>query len=297
MSTTNKTLTVIGATGNLSVPVIHCLLNKGTQVKAIVRNLDKAKELLLESVEIVYGNVEDVHNLKQAFQGSDHIYISLNTTSLNPDLPFHTEREGVKNIVEAAKHNGVKQIMQIVGIDSLHEEFATKGMVYKTNLIRIPGMEAIKKSGIPYTFFHCSVFLDSFPVFIQENHFAIIGDHKYPIYYTNTSDLALNIFNAIGNPQAFNKVYAVQGKEGVLFEEAAKRFAAVYAPEVTVGVYPLSTIKEMGLPPEDEAFMEHMLSYVEQLKEEPVAERTWKELGEPETGIEAFAQALKRQQN
>ena len=134
-------------------------------------------------------------------------------------------------------------------------------------------------------------------MFIQEKHFAIIGDHKYPLYYTNTADLALNIFNTIGNPQAYNKAYAIQGKEGVPFEEAAKRFVAVYAPEVTVGVYPLSTIKEMGLPPEEEAFMEHMLSYVAQLKEEPVAEKTWKELGEPEMGIEAFAQALKRQQS
>jgi len=51
----------------------------------------------------------------------------------------------------------------------------------------------------------------------------------------------------------------------------------------------------MGLPPEEEAFMEHMLSYVEQLKEECVAEETWKELGEPHMTIETFAQFLKDQ--
>lgn len=175
MSTTTKALTVVGATGNLAVPVIHRLVEKGIQIKAVVRDPENAKELLPESVEIIYGDVKDVSSLNDAFQGTEHIYISLNTTSLNPELPFHTEREGVKNIVDAAKHNGVKQIMQIVGIDSLHEEFATKGMIYKTNLIRIPGMETIKKSGIPYTFYHCSFFLDSFPKFIQDKHFAIIG--------------------------------------------------------------------------------------------------------------------------
>lgn len=293
MSTNRKTLTVVGATGNLAVPIIHRLVEKGIQIKAVVRNPEKAKELLPESVEIAFGDVKDMNSLNDAFKGTEHIYISLNTTSLNPDLPFHTEREGVINIVDAAKHNRVQQIMQIAGIDSLHEEFATKGMIYKTNLIRIPGMEYIKKSGIPYTFYHCSFFLDSFPVFIQDKHFAIIGEHTYPIYYTNTTDLALNISNTIGNPKAYNKAYAVQGKEGIPFPEAAKRFVAVFDPEVTVGSYPLSAIKEMGLPPEDETFMDHMLSYVEQLKEKPVSRETWRELGEPEVDIETFAQTLK----
>jgi len=293
MTEAKKTLTVVGATGNLAIPIIHRLLEKGVQIKAVVRNLEKAKEFLPQDVEIVYGDVTDVNSLKDAFKDSQHIYISLNTTSLNPDLPFHIEREGVKNVVDAAKCNQVRQIMQIVGIDSLHEEFAVKGMIYKTNLIRIPGMEYIKNSGIAYTFYHCSFFLDSFPVFIEDKQFAIIGEHKYPIYYTNTTDLALNIHNTIDNPKSYNKSYAVQGKEGVPFPEAARRFVQIYDPEISVEVYPLHTIKEMGLPPEEEAFMEHMLTYVEQLKEEPVAENTWKDLGQPQMTIETFAQALK----
>ena len=43
-----KKITVIGATGNLAVPVIKELVAKGVQVKAIVRDIQKAKELPLK---------------------------------------------------------------------------------------------------------------------------------------------------------------------------------------------------------------------------------------------------------
>ena len=91
-------------------------------------------------------------------------------------------------------------------------------------------MEYLKKSGLHYTFFHCSVFLDSFPAFIQGEEFAIIGDHKYPVFFTNTIDLAENIYNAIDNETAYNKAFTVQGTEGLSFPEAAKR--TVYVPVI-----------------------------------------------------------------
>lgn len=290
-----KQLTVIGAAGFLAVPVIKQLLNRGVQIKAVVRDPAKAKEQLPAGVEVVQADVSDVGSLKKALKGSSTLYITLNTTSLDTNLPFHAEREGVINIVEAAKSTGVKHIMQIMGIDLLHKEFALDGMEYLTNRIREPGLEAIRHSGIAYTFFHCSFFLDSFPVFIQDGVFTIMGNYQHPVYYTNTNDLAKNIFNAIDNPAAFNQAFAVQGKEGMNFVEAAKQFVAEYDPSIKVEVYPLETVFELGMPKEQETFMHHMLSYVEQLSEQAVSQKTWQLLGEPEQNIASFAHSLKSQ--
>jgi hypothetical protein len=114
------------------------------------------------------------------------------------------------------------------------------------------------------------------------------------MYYTNTSDLAENIFNGIGNKKAFNKAYTVQGKEGMSFPEAAKNFLSAYNPNIKVVELPMETIEHIGLPSkDDELFMEHMLTYVEQLKEKFVSENTWKELGEPKLSITDFAIKLK----
>ena len=288
-----KEITIIGATGTLGSSITKELNNKGVRVKAVARDVVKAKELLPENVEIVYGDVSDKASLKEALAGSKTIYLNLNTTTWDENALFHPEREGIINVIDIGKNIGVKHVMQIVGIDLSNPEFATKGMVYNTNLIRKPAIEHMKKSGLNYTYFHCSVFLDSFPTFIQGEEFAIIGDHKYPVFFTNTIDLADNIYNAIGNEKAYNQSFTVQGTEGISFPEAAKRFLSVYNPNIKVSEYPMETIKHIGLSSkEEEQFMEHMLTYVEQLKEEQVSESTWKVLGEPKLSIEEFVKTL-----
>lgn len=288
-----KTLTIIGATGTLGLPITKKLSQKGIQVKAVVRDVEKAKELFPKHVEIVYGDVSDKESLIKALIGSETIYLNLNTTNWDENAVFQPEREGIIHVIDVSKTLGVKHIMQIVGIDLSHPEFATKGMEYKTNRIRKPAINHLKNSGIHYTYFHCSVFLDSFPTFIQGEDFGIIGHHHHPVFFTNTSDLSEHISNAIGNEKSYNQSFTVQGTEGVSFPEAAKRFVNVYNSRIQVSEYPMETIKHIGLPnKEQEDFMEHMLTYVEQLKEEQVSEPTWKILGKPQFTIEEFTKTL-----
>ncbi|KXX67067.1 SDR family oxidoreductase [Flammeovirga sp. SJP92] len=288
-----KNITIIGATGALGSSITKELIKKGVQVKVVARDVEKAQSLLPEKAKIVYGDVADKDSLREALTGTETVYLNLNTTSWNENATFYPEREGIINVVNISKELGVKHIMQIVGIDSSNPEFATTGMIYKTNLIRKPAMDHLKKSGLNYTYFHCSVFLDSFPTFIQEEEFAIIGHHQFPVFFTNTIDLSENIFNAIDNEKAYNQSFTIQGTEGISFPEVAKRFLNAYNPNIKVTEYPMDIIQHLGLPSkEDEDFMEHLLTYVEQLKEEQVSESTWEVLGKPQLSIEDFVKTL-----
>ena len=289
----DKSLTVIGATGYLSVPIVKRLNQRGVKIKAIVRDLSKAKELLPASVELVQGDVESVASLTQALKGTENLYIHLNTTTLDDSLPFYQEREGIQNIVTAAKENGIKQIMQIGGIDSLKKEFNLKGEYLKTNVIRDQGMDYIKASGIAYTFFHCSFFLDSFPLYLQEGVFNVVGQlDQYPLWFINTTDYADTIYAAIGNPEAFNKAYAVQGADSTDFKSAAEKFVSKFDPSAKVEQHSKEVIPMMGFPEEEAAFMEHIATVVEQLKEDFVAQDTWSQLHKPTMSIEEFSQSL-----
>ncbi len=153
-----KKITIIGATGHLGHRVTAKLVEKGAEVTAIVRDPEAAKSMLPTQVRLIQGDVSDLASLRSALHGTETLYITLNTESLDTTAPFHTEREGVINIISAVKEVDVQHIMQIAGVDYAYPQFSTEGMAYGTNAIRTGGINAIKASGIPYTLFFCSFF-------------------------------------------------------------------------------------------------------------------------------------------
>ncbi len=290
-----KKITIIGATGHLGHRVTAKLVEKGAEVTAIVRDPEAAKSMLPTQVRLIQGDVSDLASLRSALHGTETLYITLNTESLDTTAPFHTEREGVINIIAAAKEVDVQHIMPIAGVDYAYPQFSTEGMAYGTNAIRTGGINAIKASGIPYTFFFCSFFLDSLPKLLMDNQLAVIGNHIHPIWFTNPSDLAELVHNAISNDAAKNMEFAVQGQQAVTYTEAAKEFLASFAPEAEVVELPMDALDEMGLPEEQAVFIEHVLTFVQQLREEQVDRETRGIFGAPKHTITSFAEELRNE--
>jgi len=289
----SKTLTIIGATGFLSTTITQQLVNSGVAVRVVARNPEKAKEVLPDGVEIVEGDVSDEQSLIRALQGTSTLYIHLNTETTDMNLSFYTEREGVENIVKAAKANKVKHIMQIAGLESLHEEFFLNGSI-ETRKIREAGMKFIKDSGIPYTFFYCSFFADSLIRFVDNNVVYLFGELPFKTFFTNSYQLAEHIHQAIQNPKAINQHYPVQGSEAMTFLEAAQRFFSAYDPQVSTQQLPLKVVSELGLSPSETEFLRHVWDVAGGFNERFISEKTYEHLGKPQTGIDHFASQMKR---
>ncbi|NOI57901.1 SDR family oxidoreductase [Vibrio coralliilyticus] len=290
---THKKLTIIGATGFLSTTITHQLASNGVAIKAIVRDIEKAHKLLPDDVEFVEGDVSDIQSLTRALAGTNTLYIHLNTEIVDDDISFYTEREGVRNIVEAAKANEVQHIIQIAGLESLHEEFFLNGTI-ETRAIREAGMKYIEDSGIPFTFFYCSFFADSFIRFVDNNSVYLFGDLPHRIHFTNSYQLAEHIQQAINNPNSLNQRYSVQGFEGMTFLEAAQRFFAVYDPDIRVENLPLEAIDELGLPAVEAKFFKRIWEVCEGLKERFVSTAAYEHLGQPKIGLEQTANFMKK---
>ncbi|MBK1875769.1 SDR family oxidoreductase [Pelagicoccus mobilis] len=287
-----KELTIIGATGFLSTTITKHLVSLGVKVQVVVRDPENAKNALPDCVEIVQGDVSDAESLIRALDGTETLYIHLNTETTDMNLPFYTEREGVQNIVQAAKHNGVKHIMQIAGLESLHEEFFLNGTI-ETRKIREAGMKCIEDSDIPYTFFYCSFFADSFTRFVDNNVAYLFGILPHEAHFTSSFQLAGHIFEAIDNSQALNQRYPVQGSEAMTFADAAQRFFKVYDPKVSVQTLPLETIDQLGLPLAEAAFLKRIWEVCAGFEERFVSGETYENLGKPSASIEALAATLK----
>lgn len=108
---------VAGATGQTGKRIVQELVKRQIPVCALVRNLDKAKEILPPETEIVVGDVLKPESYRQALANSTVLLCATGATpSLDPTGPYQIDYQGTKNLVEAAK---VAQIQQFVLVSSL----------------------------------------------------------------------------------------------------------------------------------------------------------------------------------
>jgi uncharacterized protein YbjT (DUF2867 family) len=110
------TIAVIGATGNTGRAVVKELKGLGQEPIAVVRNADKAREVLGADVKTALADLADKAALAKALAGADAVFL---TTAVNPQLA-----EQNNNVLDAAEAAGVKVLVRlsagraVVGADS-----------------------------------------------------------------------------------------------------------------------------------------------------------------------------------
>lgn len=296
----NKKITVIGGTGNLGIPVVKNLLSLGFPVKVIARNLRKAEQIFghLPNLEIVEGDLSDKSSLKNALQGTTYLYLNLSTQATNLDIPFATEREGIQNIVASVDHATIKQIIMISGLGALDNNSQPDRFEFVPNIIRKQGHRILKDSGIPYTILHCSWFIDSFLFYRRKDTYTVIGNNVDPIYFTNCHDYTMNIVHALNNEAALFQEFPIQGREGIIHSEAARRFFDEYDPSSKVKVLSPWLLNTMASISKEMKFVKHMADYTQQCPESFLAEEfgTYRILGNPEMDTEGYAIKFRKEE-
>lgn len=292
-----KQISIIGATGNLGVPVAKNLVSFGYKLKIIARNEAKAKKLFrdLSDIEIVTADLQNESALKKALKQTKILYLNLSTHSTSLDLKFESERDGIANIIKAIDKESIQQIILISGLGALDNLIKNGNFRFIPNIIRKQGQKIIKESGIPYTILHCSWFIDSFVLFRRNKIYSVFGETKNPVYFTNCFDYSLVLSNAINNCDAFYKEFPVQGVEGINHPEAAESFFSIFSNSTKVKIIPPWIINVFSLFNKEMKFLKHMSDYSHHCKETFLADEcdTYKVLGSPEMSILEYANMIK----
>jgi NAD(P)H dehydrogenase (quinone) len=110
------TIAVIGATGNTGRAVVKELKALGQDPVAVVRNPDKAREVLGANAKTAVADLNDRAALDKALQGAESVFLA---TGVNPQLADQNN-----NVLDAALGAGVKFLVRlsagrsVVGPDS-----------------------------------------------------------------------------------------------------------------------------------------------------------------------------------
>ncbi|NEP16639.1 MAG: SDR family oxidoreductase [Leptolyngbya sp. SIO4C1] len=142
---------VAGATGQTGRQVVEQLVARGESVRALVRDIEKAKSSLPTNLEIVTGDVLEPETLQAALLGCNAVICATGASpSFDITGPYKVDYEGNKNLIEAAK---AAAIGHFVLVSSL----CTSKFFHPLNLFWLilywkkQAEEHLQKSGLTYT--------------------------------------------------------------------------------------------------------------------------------------------------
>lgn len=233
-----KTL-VTGATGNTCSILIPALINAGQEVRAFVRNADKAGPLKEAGAEIYVGDLDRSETIDGALKGVDQVYLC---TWNGPTA----SAQGI-NVINAIKR---------VGTDPLvvrHSAFGTRGSRLIQQIDEVD--KALKQSGLRWTSIKPTFFMQNLMMAaksIQQDGTIYWDWADGKAGMIDVRDVADSALGALTGKAQEGKEYILTGPESISMKDVASAFSKKLGKAVNYVPVPHQASKEamlgMGFP-------------------------------------------------
>jgi len=230
---------VTGATGNTCSILIPALISAGQQVRAFVRNENKAQSLKEAGAEIYVGDLDSPETIDAALEGIDQVYLCIWN---GPSAAAH----GI-NVINAIKRVGADPFVV------RHSAFGTKGSRIIQQIDEVDN--ALKTSGLRWTSIK--------PTFFMQNLMMAASSVKSDgnIYWDwahgkagmiDVRDVAESAVGALTGKAEQGKEYILTGPESVSMYDVATSFTKELGRQVNYIPVPHEASKNammgMGFP-------------------------------------------------
>ena len=284
-----RKITVFGATGMLGKPVVRELVNAGFEVTVLARSPEKARAGLPVEVKFLQGDLQNKQDVERALETADGVYLNLSVPPESAPTDFQPEREGLKTVLEVAKDANVRRIGYLSSIVKRHQ--GANNFHWWAFDVKNQAVEMIKQSGVPYTIFYPSSFMENFAGgYRQGNKLMLAGESKFPMYFIAGADYGKQVAKSFQILSDENREYDVQGLEAFTADEAAKVFAENYQREkLKISKTPLFVLKAAGFLNRKMANTAKIIEALNDYEERFTSEKTWQELGKPTITLAEYA--------
>lgn len=142
---------VAGATGETGRRIVQELIKRNIPVRALVRDLEKARAILPEQAELVVGNVLEVDTLSAAVGDSTVLLCATGSKpGFDPTGPYKVDFEGTKNLVDVAKAKGIEHFVLVSSVGA-SQFFHPLNLFWLILVWKKQAEEYLQKSGLTYT--------------------------------------------------------------------------------------------------------------------------------------------------
>ncbi len=280
----SKTILVIGAAGFVGVPVTKQLLADGFSVRALVRNAKKARQLLGDQVEYIIGDFADKAALEKALTGVDGVNLS---------VPWQFEAAVVRDVTSilAAKGRKNVRVTHISGTTALPEN-----RWYPMIDEKLKAEEVLKQSGVAYTIFRPSWFMDALALFVRDGRATIFGKQSQPYYFLSLADFARAVSKSYQTEAAVNQTCIINGPKAMLMQDALQQYCDVVHPGVKAATMPTWFGKMLAAMLKSESMKDFvkMMAYFEKSPKVSAPNGAEKIVGASTTTLQEWLKTVKK---
>jgi uncharacterized protein YbjT (DUF2867 family) len=236
---------VVGGTGMLGGQVVTELLNRGKQVRALVRPGSDASRLESAGVEIARGDMMDQESLLRAMAGADAVITTAAgyTRHRKGDTP-ETDTVGNSNLAEAAKRTGVRR-------------FVLTSILTCDQTPRVPHFwhkrlmeDRLQALGVPFVALRPGAFLDQVTRFggdpVSKHKVMWFGSAGIPLTFVLTADVAGYLAAAVDAPGVEGHRIDIGWDRPISMQEFADITERLTGEEIRVRSVPLGLLRAAG---------------------------------------------------
>lgn len=276
----------------LGNPVTWALHRTGFQLKAMVRDPQKARAVLPPDCELVRGDLRQVEDIRSALAGADGLFLNLSVLPASRPSDFQPEREGIAHLMAELGDSSV----QCVGMtSSLVQRYqGMQGFDWWVFDLKLKAAERLKAGPVPSLLFYPSTFMENFDrgAYRRGNMIALAGDSAVPMHFIAGVDYGAQVAQAFQQFSGRSKEYVIQGPEALTADAAAQIFVRHWSGrKLVVRKLPFGLLKLMGNFGRTFNYGRHIVEALNRYPEVWEAEATWQELGPARTTLAEYAQS------
>jgi (4-alkanoyl-5-oxo-2,5-dihydrofuran-3-yl)methyl phosphate reductase len=213
------TYLITGATGDVGSKLVELLIRRGDRPRVFVRDEQKAQARFGDRVDIFVGDLGDAAALRAAFEGVDGLFL----VNSGPYIPARDDLAA-----KTAKAVGVQRLVKLSSMDV--------GQGLPIGMWHERGEEAIRATGIPFTFIRPTGFMSNLlawaPAIRSEGVVrASTGDGKRA--FIHSADIAAVAIKALTTQAHEGQSLPITGPEALSFAGVTTRIGAAIGRRLT----------------------------------------------------------------
>ena len=226
----NRTVLVVGGTGALGAPVAKRLHEDGYRVRLLVR--DPGRLPPPDDVEYAPGDLADPDTLRSALDGCQAVHVSVRGGP-TADLFDRVEHSGTAQLAQLAADAGVGRLTYV------SHSLAAPDAPAADLRAKFHAEQAIAASGVPYTIFRPSYFMESLPRHLQGRRALVLGRQPHALHMVAAADFARLVSRCLTIPDTAGQRLDVHGPKAITIADALRAYCSHHSPGTRVVSMPL----------------------------------------------------------